>query len=70
MSADELTTYRRADLEREARAAVRNFKRTLPQAIRRTVEPDGWELVAHSGGTTLAAYFRDEYGRHRINVAL
>lgn len=64
-------TYTRKDLETEARCSVRDFKRKLPAAIRRTVKPAGWALRVHSGcAPVLLAYFDDEAGRHEINIAL
>lgn len=66
-----MTYYTRGELDRLARLAVRDFKRRPEvRPIRRTIEPDGWAIIAHRGGPTLAAYFRDENGRHQINVAI
>lgn len=64
-------TYTRKDLDHEARCSVRNFKRTLPATIRRTVKADGWGLRFHGDRSPiLLAYFRDENGRHEINIAI
>jgi hypothetical protein len=64
-------TYTRRDLETEARCSVRDFKRKLPAAIRRTVKPAGWALRVHADRSpVLLAYFDDEAGRHEINIAL
>jgi len=64
-------TYTRKDLDAEARCSVRDFKRTLPTAIRRTVKPAGWALrVEANHAPVLLAYFNDESGRHEINIAI
>ncbi len=64
------TVYYRSDLDREARAAVRDFRRRLPAAVRRTVKLDGWQLWTGTSGTRLAVLFSDEYGRHVLYVAI
>jgi len=64
-------TYTRKDLDTEARCSVRDFRRTLPAAVRRTVKPDGWGLRIHADmNPVLLAYFKDENGRHEINIAI
>ena len=63
------TTYTRKELDREARLAVRNFKHTLPTAIRRTVIPFGWQLLIGERASLLAL-FNDENGLHSINIAI
>ena len=65
-----LYTYSRKALEAEARYSVRDFKRTLPAAIRRTVKPAGWAVRIGGAHVVLLAYFDDENGRHEINIAL
>ena len=63
------TTYTRKELDREARLAVRTFKRTLPTAIRQTVVPFGWQLLIGER-VSLLALFNDENGLHSINIAI
>jgi hypothetical protein len=66
-------TYTRKDLDTEARCSVRDFRRQLPAAIRRTVKahPGEWALRVHADrDPVLLAYFTDENGRHEINIAL
>lgn len=65
------TTYTKAELEREARTAVRAFKKTLPAAIRRTVRPAGWELrILPTNEARLLTRFTDEAGLHEISVLI
>ena len=66
-------TYTRKDLDTEARCSVRDFKRTLPVAVRKTVRAAGWALRVHPIGgpaPVLLAYFNDENGPHEINIAI
>ena len=63
------TTYTRKELDREARLAVANFRRTLPASVRRTVIPFGWQLLIGERASLLAL-FNDENGLHSINVAI
>ena len=64
------TTYTPQQLTREARNAVAQFKRTLPACLRKGARFDGWELILSYHGPTLVAYFKDEAGRHAVNVAI
>jgi len=64
-------TYTRKDLDAEARCSVRDFKRTLPASVRKTVKAAGWALRVYPiGGPVLLAYFNDESGKHEINIAI
>ena len=65
------TIYTKADLNREALAAVRSFKKTLPQAVRRTVRLAGWQLrILPTNEARLLARFTDEAGAHEISVLI
>jgi hypothetical protein len=63
------TTYTRAHLDREARLAVRRFKRTAAAFLRVTIKYDGWTLRV-GDNTALVAQFHDENGPHDINIAI
>jgi len=57
------------DTDREAREAVRKFRRTLPACIRRTVRYIGLELIVGAGRETVKAIFEDVNGRHVLTIS-
>jgi hypothetical protein len=61
------TIYR--DTDKEAREAVRRFKRTLPACIRRTVRYMGHSILVGSGQERISAFFEDANGKHRIIIS-
>jgi hypothetical protein len=57
------------DTDREARQAVRRFKRTLPACIRKTVHYVGVERTIFPELGPVKAIFEDINGKHTITIS-
>ena len=65
------TTYTPQDLTREARAALAEFKKTLPACMRKGIRLDGWKIrITDQGQVDLLALFTDEAGQHEIGMSI
>ena len=65
------TTYTPQQLTREARAALAEFKKTLPACMRKGIRFDGWKLrITDRDSASLLALFTDAAGKHELGVSI